>query len=301
MQTVFFMFEKYKYHLLLHLIIFVWGFTGILGKLIHLDALYIVWYRILIAIFVLLIYFKIKGFKHNLPKAQLASIIFTGAIVAIHWITFYFSIQKSTASLGILCLSTATLHVSWLEPLLMKRKFSWLEFGMGLLIIGGIYFVASDFDIHKWEAIILGLISAFCAALFSVMNAKIAQKVSSQTMTYYEMIAALALVSLSILLYDGIQLEKFNMDISDAIWLIFLGVLCTALAFLLTIEVVKKLGAFTVTLSINMEPVYTIFLAIFMLNENKVLNNQFYYGAVFIVGIVLLNAVIKAKLSKTTH
>jgi drug/metabolite transporter (DMT)-like permease len=111
------------------------------------------------------------------------------------------------------------------------------------------------------------------------------------------MIAALVLVSVSILLYDGIQLEKFNMDISDALWLIFLGVLCTALAFLLTIEVVKKLGAFTVTLSINMEPVYTIFLAIFMLNENKVLNNQFYYGAVFIVGIVLLNALIKAKFS----
>ncbi len=288
------MLKKYNFHILLHLIIFMWGFTGILGKLIHLDALYIVWYRIFIAILALFIFFKFRKFRHQIPNQKtLYLILFTGFVVAIHWITFYYSIQKSTASLGILCLSTATLHVSWLEPLINKRKFNPIELVLGILIIIGIYFIAFDFDLSLWLAVILGLISAFSAALFSVLNARLVKTVSSYTMTFYEMISALALVTLSIFWTNGMDFTEFKMVWSDFYWLLFLGVICTAFAFLATIEVVKRLGAFTVTLSINLEPVYTILLAIFMLHENKVLSQKFYLGAVFIVGIVILNALIK--------
>jgi drug/metabolite transporter (DMT)-like permease len=122
----------------MHVIIFLWGFTGILGKLIHKDFLHIVWYRVLIACVALGIFLLLSSKSLSVSRKDLPKIIGVGIIVALHWMSFYWAIQLSTASLAILCLSTTTLHVTWLEPLVMKRKFSWREFIMGLLVIVGI-------------------------------------------------------------------------------------------------------------------------------------------------------------------
>jgi drug/metabolite transporter (DMT)-like permease len=288
------MLGRFKYHILLHLIIFMWGFTGILGKLIHLEDFIIVWHRVLIASVALLIalIFLKKPFKLSNRK-DLLKIAIVGVIVALHWMTFYRSIQLSTASLGILCLSTTTLHVTWLEPLVMKRKFSWVEFAMGLVVIYGIYFVSSDFDPAEYEALAYGLISALCAALFSVFNARLAQDIPSSTITLYELLTGFVFLSF-VLAYSGqLNASLFDMRLSDFLWLLFLGILCTSFAFLATIEVVKRLGAFTVSLSINLEPVYTILLAIAILNENEILGSQFYVGSAIIVVVVVANAAIK--------
>lgn len=272
----------------------MWGFTGILGKLIQLDALVIVWHRVLIAFVALWIALRFlkKSIKVPQPK-DLIAIAGVGVIVAMHWLTFYKSIQLSTASLGILCLSTTTLHVTWLEPLIMKRKFSWIEFFLGLIVIYGIYFVSSDFDPNDYEALAYGLVSALCAALFSVFNAKLAQDIPSSKITFYELVVGFIFMSVVLLLNGQLNTELFKMTLSDLLWLLFLGILCTSFAFLATIEVVKRLGAFTVSLSINMEPVYTILLAIVILNENEVLGSQFYIGSVIIVLVVIANALIK--------
>lgn len=288
------MFSKFKYHILLHFIIFIWGFTGILGKLIHLDAFYIVWHRVLIALIALglAMYFMKKSVAIT-SKKELIKIFGVGIIVVLHWMTFYQSIQLSTASLGILCLSTTTLHVTWLEPLIMKRKFSLLEFLLGLIVIYGIYYVSSDFDSKDYEALIYGLFSAFFAALFSVFNARLVQDTPSDKITFYEMLIALVFLSIVLIVQGDFNASLFNMDLSDFLWLLFLGILCTSFAFLATIEVVKRLGAFTVSLSINLEPVYTILLAIVILNENELLGTQFYIGAVIIVLVVIANAIIK--------
>lgn len=288
------MFAKYKYHILLHLIIFVWGFTGILGKLIHLDAYYIVWHRVLIAFIALgiaLIFMK-RSIRISSTK-ELIKIFGVGIIVVLHWMTFYKSIQLSTASLGILCLSTTTLHVTWLEPLVMKRRFSLIEFLLGLIVIYGIYFVSQDFNPKDFEALIYGLFSALFAALFSVFNARLAQDTPSSTITFYEMVIAFVFLSVVLMVQGDFTRELFVMDLSDFLWLLFLGILCTSFAFLATIEVVKRLGAFTVSLSINLEPVYTIVLAIFILKENELLGSQFYIGSVIIVLVVIANAIIK--------
>ena len=288
------MLSKYKYHILLHLIIFMWGFTGILGKLIHLDAFVIVWHRVLIAFVALGIALSFMGRSLKVPNPRdLISIAGVGVIVALHWMTFYKSIQLSTASLGILCLSTTTLHVTWLEPLIMKRKFSWLEFLMGLIVIYGIYFVSSDFDPNDFEALAYGLVSALCAALFSVFNARLARDIPSAKITFYELIVGFIFLSCVLLLEGRLDSNLFTMTTSDLLWLLFLGILCTSFAFLATIEVVKQLGAFTVSLSINLEPVYTILLAIVILNENEVLGSQFYIGSVIIVCVVVANAILK--------
>jgi drug/metabolite transporter (DMT)-like permease len=147
------MFQKYKFHLLMHLIIFMWGFTGILGKIIKIDALYIVWHRVIIATIALFIGLYVLKMPMRIAnrKTRLA-VLGVGIIVSLHWLTFYASIQLSTASLGILCLSTTTLHVTWLEPLLLKKKFSWIEFLFGLLVVFGIYIVADSFDTTQYLA-----------------------------------------------------------------------------------------------------------------------------------------------------
>ncbi|MFT5582367.1 MAG: drug/metabolite transporter (DMT)-like permease [Lentimonas sp.] len=291
------MFQRLRYHFLLHLIVFIWGFTGILGKLIHLDSLSIVWWRVLIAVFALFVYLKFKKWKFTVhSKKQLFAILGVGIIVAAHWITFYKSIQLSTASLGILCLSTTTLHVTWLEPIVMKRKFLPLEFVFGLLIILAIVYVSGDFSPKDYKALYFGLVSALLAAFFSVFNAKLVQKTPSPTITVLELGMAVLFLSGLLMAENRLDSSLFEMTGSDLGWLIFLGVVCTSFAFLVVIDIVNRLGAFTVSLSINLEPVYTILLAIFILNENDLLTTKFYIGASMIVAIVISNAVIKYRM-----
>lgn len=287
---------KYRYHILMHVIIFVWGFTGILGKLIHLSPEVIVWYRVIIASVGLLFLLPIFNvpFKLERPK-DIWKLMLVGTITCVHWVTFYKSIALSTASLGILCLSTTTLHVTWLEPLIMKRKFSWLEFLFGLIVIYGIYFVSSDFKADEYEALAYGLTAAFLAGLFSVSNAKLAQTIPSPQITFYEMLTGIVFLSAVLYFDNQLTFDSLKMTTSDAWWLVFLGFICTSLAFVLMIDVIKKLGAFTVSLSINLEPVYTIVLAIFLLKEHELLSVNFYIGSLLIIVVVIANSIVKTK------
>ena len=287
------MWQRYKYHILMHFIIFLWGFTGILGKLIHKDALHIVWYRTLIAFVALGLFLLYLGKDLRLTKKMAPKVIGVGLIVAIHWMTFYYSIQLSTASLAILCLSTTTLHVSWLEPLVMNKKFSLRQLLMGLVVISGISFVSLDFSGQELLALFFGLFSALCAAFFSVFNAKLSEKTSAEQLTFYEMIAAFVLVSFVLLGLGKLNASDLSLSLNDFYWLLFLGVICTSFAFLATIIIVRKLGAFTVSLNINLEPIYTILLAIVLLNEHKSLSTNFYVGAAIIVLVLLINGLIR--------
>ena len=287
------MWQRYKYHALMHLIIFLWGFTGILGKLIHKDALHIVWYRVLIAFVALGLFLLYRGKDLRLSKKMVPKVLGVGLIVATHWMTFYYSIQLSTASLAILCLSTTTLHVSWLEPLVMNKKFSLRQLLMGLVVISGISFVSLDFSGQELLALFFGLLSALCAAFFSVFNAKLSEETSAEQLTFYEMIAAFTLVSIILLSLGKLHVSDLIVSFSDLCWLLFLGIVCTSFAFLATIVIVRKLGAFTVSLNINLEPIYTILLAIVLLNEHKSLSTNFYLGAAIIVLVLLSNGLIK--------
>jgi drug/metabolite transporter (DMT)-like permease len=271
----------------------MWGFTGILGKLIKLDAVFIVWYRVFIAALFLAFFFLFTKKSFKLDRKHWWKIALVGLIVVCHWLTFYYAIQLSTASLGILCLSTTTLHVTWLEPLVMKRKFSWIEFALGSVVIYGIYFVSGDFSPKELKALYIGLTSALCAAMFAVFNGRLVHDLPSTHITFYELVVGFVGISIFLLLSGKLDSSVFNMTSSDLGWLLFLGILCTSFAFLVTIDIVKRLGAFTVSLSINLEPVYTILLAIVILNEHKLLNINFYIGSVIIIFVVVLNGIIK--------
>lgn len=279
----------------MHLIIFVWGFTGILGKLIELEFYQIVFFRVLIAGTSLFLFLLVIGKKVKITdKKALFRVIGVGIIVAAHWLTFFKAIQVSTVSLGVLCLSTTTLHVSWLEPLVMKRKFSWIELLLGALVIVGIAFVAGTIDPSQHEGIFWGLLSALLAAFFSVFNLRLnSDGVPSSSITVYEMFTGTIVIFVWLLLIGKVNGELFQMTVSDFWWLLFLGIVCTSAAFMLMIEVVNKIGAFSASLAINLEPVYTLILAIFIFQENQILGNHFYFGAGFIVFIVFLNPLLK--------
>lgn len=292
--------KRLKYQISLHIIIFIWGFTAILGKLIETDAFILVWYRVLIAalsLFILL--FILKRERKIKNKVDRWRTIGVGAIVALHWLMFYLSIKYSTASLTIICLATTTVHVAWLEPLVMKRRFLWSELIIGLLIIGGIYLIANQGTQENLGiGIGLGLFAALLAALFSVFNQKLVQTVSASKITLYEMFSATLVMTLFLAFTDRIHFATLSLSTNDILLLLFLGIICTSVAFLITVEIQKLLGAFTVTLSINMEPIYTLGLAALILNEHRELSAFFYIGASVIVLAVFGNAFIKRYQSK---
>ena len=294
------MFTNLKYHSALHVIIFIWGFTGILGKWIKIDAIGIVWYRVVIAFVSLFILMVLVKRKLIIPDKRVAlQTLGVGVLVALHWLTFYISIKESTASLAIVCLATATIHVSWLEPLVMKRKFRATELILGIIIITGILLITSDSNSEgQTIGIVYGLISALLAALFSTFNGHLIGKTKASTLTLYEMFSASVLLTICLLVSGGFtHLPNtggiWDADQMDLLWLLFLGIVCTSIAFLVTVEITKYLGAFTVTLSINMEPIYTLIIAAISLNENEKVGDYFYYGAALIVGAVFLNGIYK--------
>jgi drug/metabolite transporter (DMT)-like permease len=284
-----------KYQVALHLIIFIWGFTAILGKLIATDAFVLVWYRVIIAFVSLLLFLLLlrREIRINEPK-KLWSLFGVGILVAMHWLFFYLSIKVSTASLAIICLSTTTIHVAWLEPLVMRRKAMRSEFILGLIIVVGILLITGKV---KGEGVALGvvfgLISALLAALFATFNAKLIQSTSASKITLYEMLSASVIMTIVLAVMGDLNSASLSISSNDFLLLLFLGIICTSIAFLATVEITKYLGAFTVTLSINMEPIYTLGLAIWMLQEHQELNMYFYIGAMIIVSAVFGNAILK--------
>lgn len=228
----------------------------------------------------------------------LVGICLTGLIVGAHWITFFKAVQLSTASFGVLCLSTTTLHVSWLEPLVMKRKFSWLEFSLSLIVVVGIFLVTEEFSGDQLKALFFGLASALFAATFSVFNARFAQTTAPSTITLYEMIMSTVAIGVLLMVNGDFNGDLWHVSTADWGWLVFLGVVCTSFAFLAIVELLKHLGAFTVSLSINLEPVYAIILGIVILHENQELGLTFYFGSVIIIFVIFANAILKSYIRK---
>jgi drug/metabolite transporter (DMT)-like permease len=280
---------RLKEFLLLHGIVFLWGFTGIIGKLLHQESFIIVWYRVFIASFGLLVYLWFTTSSFRVPKMHIARVVLVGIVVALHWITFYYAIQISTASLGILCLATTTVHVVWLEPLIMKTAFQWKKLWFSLIVVAGVAFIARDFKGDVLMATGIGLLSALLAGIFSVSNAKLSQTIPAPILSFYELTTGWVGISLYLLITQ-VPAKMFYLSWSDLWWLLFLGLVCTSFAFIVAINLVKKLGAYTVSLTINLEPIYTMILAVVLLNEHKILSIEFYVSAFLIIGALLLNA-----------
>jgi drug/metabolite transporter (DMT)-like permease len=288
------MFAKYKHQLILHVIVLVWGLTGILGEYISLSSSKIVFFRTLIALLsLILIGFFIKQSK-RLSFNQVLKIIGVGVIVGLHWFTFFYSIKVSTISIGVVCMSLTTLFVALIEPIIFKRKLSKTELLISVFILIGIIIIFG-FEFKYVEGILFGVFSALMAATFSVFNGQLIKTVSSFAITKYEMLGAVLVSSVIMLFGNEFDSNLFEMSFTDGMLLLFLGLVCTTAAFMISVWVMKFLGPFTVSVSINMEPIYTIIIAVILAPEKEKMTYGFYIGGAVIIGAIFTNAYLKRK------
>ncbi|MGN5954734.1 DMT family transporter [Sphingobacterium lactis] len=280
--------------LILHFTVLIWGFTGVLGELISVSALHLVWYRVLIAALSLWVFFMFKRRSIRVTKAQLGQYLAVGSLVGLHWVLFFHAIKISTVSVTLVTLSSVTLFTSILEPIINRKRIAISDVMVGLLIIFGIYLIFK-FEFQYFWGIVYGLSCAFCASIFSIFNARMVKKASPTIITFYEMIGAFIVVSIMLAVVGQFD-EQLYLSQSDLLYLLLLGGLCTAFAYVLGVAVMKELSAFTVALTTNLEPVYGIILALMIFGQREAMSTGFYFGAIIILGAVFIYPYLKTKL-----
>jgi drug/metabolite transporter (DMT)-like permease len=284
--------DKLLNYLHLHFIVFIWGFTAVIGALITIEAIPLVWYRMLLAsgfIFLWVIYRKEKLL---FSKKVLAGFFLAGLIIALHWLAFFGAIKISNVSVTLAIMSTGAFFASLLEPLFYKRKVIGYEVFFGLIVVAGLYIIFNVETDHVW-GIILALCSSFLGALFSVINGKFAIKYNASAISFYELLFGMLCISVYLAFSGSFTASFFKISTNDWIYLLILASACTAYAFIASVHVMKWISPYTVMLTINMEPVYGIILALLILGDSENMSPQFYYGAAIILVTVIANGIIK--------
>ena len=290
--------SNFKDYLHLHFIVFIWGFTAVLGKLITIDAIPLVWFRLSIASVVLLFFMLLKkvDFKINI-KAFILFLI-GGFLIGLHWIAFFYAIKISTVSVTLATLATGALFTSILEPIFLKTKFKFYEIILSLLTVLGIVIIF-NVEPQYGLGIIVALIAAFLSALFAVVNAGFVKDYDARVISFYELLFAVLLISVIILFNKGFSVEFFKLSSNDWIYILILGSVCTAYALTASTKLLNKISPFTMMLTVNLEPVYGIVLALIVFGNDEKMNPSFYYGAILIFIGVILNGIIKTKQKKS--
>lgn len=276
----------------LHTAVFLAGFTAILGKLITLNEGLLVWYRLLITVVTLwILYYFRKKIKRVSLKTAL-NIFGVGIIAVLHWVTFYASIKIANVSVALVCFSSIGFFTAIFEPLILKHRVNIVEILLGLLTIAGIYLIF-HFDPRFKTGIIIGIISAFLGCLFPIFNRGLLQRMSSETVTLFELTGGFLFLTILIPFY----LQWFPSDQvipgwRDFAWLLVLSWLCTVIAFNLSMKALQKISAFTVNLTYNLEPLYGILLAFILFREDRSLQNSFYGGLSLIVISVMIQTIL---------
>lgn len=273
-------------HLKLHFVVLIYGFTAILGKLISLPAPQLVWYRMFIAVIAFYFFLRWKKMDLSISREQFFKLFGIGLIVAIHWITFFGAIKISNVSVTLGCLATTTLFTSLLEPFFFRKRINAVEVIIGLLIILGLYLIFR-FETRYSLGVIVALISAFLAGLFTVINKKMVMHQKASVISFYEMLGGLTGITIY-LLFSGLGNSPLTLPSPiDFIYLLILGIICTAYAFAIQVDVMKHLSAYLVALTINLEPVYGIVIAYFLFGETEHMTGGFYLGTLIILTSVL--------------
>jgi drug/metabolite transporter (DMT)-like permease len=286
--------ETTKSQLRLHLIVFIWGFTAILGDLIGKGAIELVWNRILMALVVLGLYMWWRKISFKTDWRSVGIFVIAGTLIAAHWIAFFHAIKISNVSVTLVCMSSGAFFTSLIEPFFFKRKLYPAEVLLGLVVIAAIALIFSLRTDYLW-GIVTALSSAFLAALFSVINGRIARKYPSELITMYELGAGWLAITLLLAFTGSLSLATFPMEKMDWIYLLILGIVCTAYPFIESVRVMRNLSPFTVVLTINMEPVYGIILAYFLLGSKERMSPGFYAGALVIVAVLFANAYLQKR------
>lgn len=296
---------SFKDYIKLHSVIFIWGFTGILGKVITISSVSIVWYRTLIAVISLVVYMILRKSSFKVQPITLLKYFSVGLVIAIHWILFFEALKVSTVSVTLTTLASTTLFTSILEPLFFRKKIIPYEIVFGFIIVLGLLLIFS-FETKYQLGIIYSLFSALAAALFTTVNGLFVGKGDSSTkITMYEMLGVVVVITIYFIGSGTLNLDTISLFKSgittfwlDLTYLLILGVICTAIAFVVSVEVMKKLSPYTVSISINMEPIYAIVLALLFFGDSEKMSFEFYIGASIIMLTIVGNGIMKHRLSK---
>ncbi|MDB2368932.1 DMT family transporter [Flavobacteriales bacterium] len=281
----------------MHLVVVLLGLTGVLGKLITSSSTVLVWYRMLIAFVFLLVYIYIKSDTLRISKKYFIKILGIGFVVAAHWLFFFESIKVSNVSVAVVCMGTSSLFSSILEPLIIKRKVYLREIIMSLLVLVAIG-IAMNADFSYFKGYIYGIAAAFLATLFTILNALYVDKVESEKITLIEMLGGFLFVCVYMLFSNTFKISDLQINWNDILYLIVLGGICTSFAFVVSVEVMKFLSPYTVIMAVNLEPVYSILLALLLFGDSENMNFSFYLGASLILGTVTLDGYLKKRNDK---
>jgi len=284
---------KLKHYLHLHFLVFIAGFTAILGELISIGSLELVWYRMAIAGILMLLFIKLVKLILKISKKTFLLFSIAGVIIALHWVTFFEAINQANVSIALAMFSSGAFFASFIEPIFFKRRILGYEIIFGLMVVLGVFLITSS-EINYINGIVLGLLSALFSTLFAVINGRFIERYNSTIISFYEFISGVIFLTIFILATGtSFNKEFFILSNSDWIYLLILASVCTAYAFIGAVEVMRYISPFTVILSYNLEPVYGIAIALILFPETEKMSPQFYIGAILILVTVLLDALFK--------
>lgn len=288
--------DNLKSYLNLHLIVFIWGFTAILGALISIQADALVWYRMLFASVFLFLFIVFKKESFRIPIKEFFKLIFVGLLIALHWIFFFEAIHVSNVSITLAVFSMGAFLASILEPIFYGRKVLWYEVFFGLIIIAALAMILKV-EINYFSGIMYALVSIIIGVLFTLMNGKLIEKHEPSVITFYEFLAGVFFITIYFLLTQKFNANFFILSENDWVYLLILSSVCTAYAFTASVKVMRVLSPYTIMLTTSLEPVYGIVLAFFIIGGKEKMSVEFYIGAVLIVITVIINGILKHYIS----
>lgn len=289
--------DKLLNYLHLHFIVFIWGFTAVLGALITVEAIPLVWYRMLMATALIFIWVAYRKESLKFSWKTIGGFCIAGIVIAVHWLAFFGAIKASNVSVTLAIMSTGALFTSILEPIFYRRKVIWYEVVFGLIVVVGLAIIF-DVEGDYLSGILLALTASFLGALFSVINGKFAVRYNASVISLYELGFGVLFITAYLILNGNFNAEFFALSQSDWVYLFILASACTAYAFIASVHVMKWISPYTVMLTINMEPVYGIILALIILGDDEYMSPQFYYGAALIVVTVIANGIVKNRVER---
>ncbi len=288
--------DKTKDLLSFHFLVFLWGFTSILGALIQLNSIQIVWHRMFIAFFLVGIYFSffVKE-KLLIPKKFLLRLIIAGILISSHWVAFFYAIKTSGVSLTLSIMASGAFVTSLIEPLFFKRKFSFKELTFGsIALIGLIIIFRAEFD--QYFGMAIAFLATILSVFFTLINSNLVkEKQSPIKITFYELFIGWLAITI-FMFFDIDQIKSlFKFDYKDLILLIVLGSICTAYAHVISVKVMRNLSPFSFMVIINLEPVYAILLSLIFFGKDELMSFDFYIGFVLILIAIFLDTLDKRK------
>ena len=287
--------SRAKNILLMHFVILIFGFTGILGKLITIEAIPLVFWRTLIGGGAIYVWLKMRRKVSKKSTSDILKMGGIGLLVAIHWITFFASIKISNVSVALTMLATSPMFIGFLEPLIFKRKIDWRELTVAAVVLVGVGTIFS-FNTTYHEGMILGIISAFFASLFATLNGVLIKTHDASNISLIELLTASAAIFILMFFTGEVNSELFVLSSQDWFWITILALVATSFAFIAFTSIMKVLTPFTTSVAINLEPIYSIILAVMIFGEEEIMGPRFYIGALIIIGAVLLNTILKRKI-----